>query len=756
MKKEKRWSLAFLLGLILMAGSSAPVMAMNMDADQKASDIQPDHIDYIRGRPMTEDEVREQEAMVPELYEQPAPEDAAEAVLGTEPRAGASYQGVERFDLRSLGLVTSVKNQVTSGPCWAFAAISLAESSMIQQGAAADALDLSEEHLAYFFYERADDPLGNTAADKNRINLPGYDYKTVGGNLQLASKFLSTWSGVADEGVAPYSSASSSLASSLAYESAAHLQRAYFIDASEAEIKNALYTAQQPVGVTYYHGASYYNVDTAAYCYPTAGAGINHAVTIVGWDDSYKKENFLPASKVTSDGAWIVKNSWGGAHGDGGYIYISYEDKSISGAVSAGFEAADSYGHNYQYDGSSGSSAVSVPVGASHANVYQVKGNPSGSEVLKAVGILMKSADADLAVDVYTDLRDPDDPTSGIHAVTGQVVHTGYTGYYTFSLQQDVPLCEGSFFSVIFTNVSDGARSFFIESSSSRDSDWILFEAHAEEGQSFYRSGEGKEWQDMAGGYISGDRSVNTRIKAYTVDSPEVLEPVRWPSVTPTVTPAKDPTPGRAQITKLSLTAKGVRVKWQEASDAVRYEIYRKDPSGDAWKLIKTVSGTSCTDQNVLPATVYAYRVRAVNGTGDLVSCGAYSGAVKILTKPDAPKEIALRRTTKASKTARAKLTFKASADVKTYYIYQYDRRTKKYQAAYKVQGSKLYIYQRAAKKYKKIGSVKSSKNKLSCTLTQIDLKTYNRQIFKIRAYVKKKGLGGRYSGYSGKIMLKR
>lgn len=73
MKKEKRWSLAFLLGLILMAGSSAPVMAMNMDADQKASDIQPDHIDYIRGRPMTEDEVREQEAMVPELYEQPAP-----------------------------------------------------------------------------------------------------------------------------------------------------------------------------------------------------------------------------------------------------------------------------------------------------------------------------------------------------------------------------------------------------------------------------------------------------------------------------------------------------------------------------------------------------------------------------------------------------------------------------------------------------------------------------------------------------------
>lgn len=305
MKKEKRWSLAFLLGLILMAGSSAPVMAMNMDAHQKASDIQPDHIDYIRGRPMTEDEVREQEAMVPELYEQPAPEDAAEAVLGTEPRAGASYQGVERFDLRNLGLVTSVKDPGDQRPLLGFCGDIPGGILYDTAGRGGGCPGCVEEHLAYFFYERADDPLGNTAADKNRINLPGYDYKTVGGNLQLASKFLSTWSGVADEGVAPYSSASSSLASSLAYESAAHLQRAYFIDASEAEIKNALYTAQQPVGVTYYHGASYYNVDTAAYCYPTAGAGINHAVTIVGWDDSYKKKiSFLPArSPATGPGS---------------------------------------------------------------------------------------------------------------------------------------------------------------------------------------------------------------------------------------------------------------------------------------------------------------------------------------------------------------------------------------------------------------------------------------------------------------------
>lgn len=35
----------------------------------------------------------------------------------------------------------------------------------------------------------------------------------------------------------------------------------------------------------------------------------NHAVTIIGWDDNYSKDNFV--SKPERDGAWIVKNSYG-------------------------------------------------------------------------------------------------------------------------------------------------------------------------------------------------------------------------------------------------------------------------------------------------------------------------------------------------------------------------------------------------------------------------------------------------------------
>ena len=175
------------------------------------------------------------------------------------------------------------------------------------------------------------------------------------------------------------------------------------------------------------------------------------------------------------------------------------------------------------------------------------------------------------------------------------------------------------------------------------------------------------------------------------------------------------------------------------------------------WKLLKTTSKTSYIDKTVQSASAYRYRVRAVNGTGAAVSYGAYSGIQKVLTKPEAPAKLSIKRSGKASeKATKVKITIKTSARASAYKIYQYNHRTKKYQIAYQIKGNKLYRYQRSAKKYQKIGTAQKSGGKITCTLPDIDLKNYHWQRFKAQACVSKIGFGEQCSKYSAKITIKR
>ena len=96
-------------------------------------------------------------------------------------------------------------------------------------------------------------------------------------------------------------------------------------------------------------GTKYYNSANAAECFLgefedlPSGREI-HAVTIVGWDDNYPKENFNANMRPNSNGAYIVLNSWGESFGKQGYFYISYEDKyvenDLSGIVSTSMDSA--------------------------------------------------------------------------------------------------------------------------------------------------------------------------------------------------------------------------------------------------------------------------------------------------------------------------------------------------------------------------------------------------------------------------------
>ena len=256
-----------------------------------------------------------------------------------------------RFDAREQGWVTPVKDQGAYESCWAFSSIAAIESNLIKNGRATSEIDLSENQLAYFFYNRQTDKLGYTAGDYNMTTRG--DYLQAGGTLQGTALALATWAGVTTEDKSPYLTKPSP---SLCYASDYSIKNVYLYDYDVRSLNRSVTTVKQAildhgaVACGIYMDAKYLNFDNASYnCTEENG---NHAVAIVGWDDNYSRNNFV--NKPSSNGAWIVKNSYGTTEKylDKGYNYVSYEDRSLAEFIA--FEAvtaAEQYDNNYQHDG---------------------------------------------------------------------------------------------------------------------------------------------------------------------------------------------------------------------------------------------------------------------------------------------------------------------------------------------------------------------------------------------------------------------
>lgn len=452
---------------------------------------------------------------------------AADSSPSKEDESLQSMPLPESYDARIYGFVTAVRNQGIYNTCWAHGAVACAESNMlIKNMASQDSLDLSERHLTYFSYHIPDDPLGNATGDAMILHEPN---DLASGGIKYAVFSLANWVGFADEQDVPYPRGEELVQSpdtSLAYKDVAHLKNAYWL---EPEDNNQLKTLIMQMGAANAHiyasdFYTYFNQDTSAYCSPIENT--DHAVTIIGWDDHYPKQNFNSIHQPASDGAWLAKNSWGIDWGDQGYFWISYEDSSIRSSDFTFLEVGspNEYQYNYHYDGAVGMTYGIFQPESSFANIYTANAGNAGTQELQAVSLALKTPNIRYSLQIYKNITDRTDPTSGTPVF--ELPQTGtlpYAGYHTIPLEKSVTLHKNETFSIVFTLENTAGGTFELYVDYSHEGGWYDAQTSESPGQSFFKNGIDAPWQD----WVFCDIPGTARIKAFTSDvTPVPITPI--------------------------------------------------------------------------------------------------------------------------------------------------------------------------------------------------------------------------------------
>lgn len=260
---------------------------------------------------------------------------------------GASNSKYSSLD---LGLVTSVKNQGNTNACWAFSGISLLESAAIKSGM--DELDLSERHVNMMSTYQA--------YLNNEVNKSGYNRNSNdGGNYSYVASYLFRGDGPILESSFPYVTpwyinyskiAKSSMPEINPLLTADEYLSDYTSDTCTTDRLNTIKAYIREYGVVGVLINSSTGVSTGGdlYYINTTNTNSDHAVALVGYDDSISKNNFPGA---TRDGAFLVKNSWGTNFGNKGFYYISYDDIRICRSV-VGFKNVSVMEYDHVYNAS--------------------------------------------------------------------------------------------------------------------------------------------------------------------------------------------------------------------------------------------------------------------------------------------------------------------------------------------------------------------------------------------------------------------
>lgn len=408
--------------------------------------------DYICGRELTAEEIEEIRQAVEDYAGNGGYLPEEEESIPSENRYSAYAKLPEHYDAREEGIRTPVGTQ-KYGDCWAFAALNLLEMNAVKKGLI-ETPDLSERHLVYYAFHSVNGTPGQQEGEGTFYQDGGNAQRCFwnGGRFDYATRTLSSFVGAVPEITAPYEAAATALPASAdsVYKGAAvRLANTFVLSSADRNAIKANIMEYGAVGITYYSGLRYYNYNTAAqYCpYDTTE---DHAVVIVGWDDTYSKNNFT--IQPVNDGAWLVKNNWGPIFGDEGYFWLSYEDASIAAKAHViEAEAADTYDYIYQCDNTLLEGKEMAEGSLTAANRYVIGTKVQTSEYAKAVSVTNLYGGVNYELQLYVNPQEAD-PQSGAALLAEPITgYFPYAGIYTVELPEGAEVPYGAAVAVVLT-----------------------------------------------------------------------------------------------------------------------------------------------------------------------------------------------------------------------------------------------------------------------------------------------------------------
>lgn len=234
------------------------------------------------------------------------------------------------YDIRNTDNEATMRDQVDTGSCWAFSAATSLEIYAKKN------LDIDQVYSArHIEYATS----ANFLNDK--VNEWGFNRAVGdGGNVIVSSAYLTGHVGPVLESDMPFENNEDQIEISKIQNLDTQLDvNGVNLDGLHThspcdetiilDMKERIQRTGALASSVHFSGLEqYYNYDTGALYYNGSDYS-NHAVTIIGWDDTYAASNFSSSNPPAGAGAWIVQNSWGEEFGVGGYNYVSYYDERI-------------------------------------------------------------------------------------------------------------------------------------------------------------------------------------------------------------------------------------------------------------------------------------------------------------------------------------------------------------------------------------------------------------------------------------------